>query len=642
MNRGIFVLIITIWSTSEHNQYPPTVLSIFSPHLTLMWQIEISNVAGIRNGTTTVQRGANAVQASNWQGKTSLITAIKTVLSGSVTSATLTNQADSGYIRLRTPENEYECQLHRAGESVKMEGETYLDEEQHQAAAELYAFLDESNAVRTAVREGKDLTPHLIEPLKRENIEDQINELKSRRETVEAELDRAKTAAEKLPSKIEKIDTLQSDLSELKTNLDDLEGNPKDTGEQEKLRKELKQARRKREQVRQRINRLEGKISSLESQIDEKEENLESLSIPSESNLSERLSSKRSRLRQINREIETLEALYNATETVLDGDHLDLLADIDRQIDDDHLSCWVCGNNTTRDTVESRMGEIGEMIAERQDRSSELQTAVSDLENRQNNIERKRNEKTSLEESLDRLQTNLRDSQDEITAAKEKLQEHTERVDKLENQVEETDDRRKSIEKKIAQTEAELDTLQDEKESLQTRAENHDQLNKEIDELSENIEALRSRRQDVIRSARIAFDEALEDVVAKFNPSFEKARLQKHVDESGRTTQLELVIARDGQEISVDSLSEGEVELIGFIAALAGYEAFNVVDQVPCILVDDLGGLASEHIHTLMNYLEKRTNYLVTTAYPEAGEFEAHIISPADWEVVSDNTEQPA
>ncbi|ERH00574.1 MAG: hypothetical protein J07HN6_02197, partial [Halonotius sp. J07HN6] len=167
-------------------------------------------------------------------------------------------------------------------------------------------------------------------------------------------------------------------------------------------------------------------------------------------------------------------------------------------------------------------------------------------------------------------------------------------------------------------------------------------LEKEIDELYDQIEALRSRRQDVIQTARTAFDEALEDVVNKFNPSFEKARLKKHVDQSGRTTQLELVIVRDGQEISVNALSEGEVELIGFITALAGYEAFDVADQVPCILVDDLGGLASEHIRTLMRYLENRTDYLVTTAYPEAGDLKANIISPGNWDVLSDDMEQTA
>lgn len=602
-----------------------------------MWSLEVSNIAGIRSANTTLESGTNAVQASNWQGKTSLIVAIRSVLGASVSSETLTNGADSGYIHLQTPDDEYERQIERTGNSVTVEGNPYLVKEDQQASAELFAFLDETNAVRTAVREGNDLTSLLIKPLHKEDIEGQINELKSKRKSAEVELERANEAAEQLPTKIEDINELETELSELRAELDELEGESGNSNEQKQLRAELKQARQSREQVSQRINRLEGKISSLESQIDEKENRLESLTVPSKSNLSEKLNNNRSDLREVEQEIETLEALYNATNTVLDGDHLDLLTDIDRQIDNDYLSCWVCGAETTRDTIETRMKKIGDMISERRDRRSEIQATVSDLKNTQDDIDRKNREKTSLEESIETLRTDLGESKNELTAANEQLEEYIERVETLETQVEENDNQRKSIEKEIAQKEAELERLQNKKDSLEQRAENRDQLEKEVNEFSDEIEALRSRRESVIQRARDAFDEALEDVVAKFNPSFEKARLKKHVDNSGRTEQLELIIARDGREISVDTLSEGEIELIGLIVALAGYEAFNVADQVPCILIDHLGSLASEHIHTLVDYLEERTEYLVTTAYPEAGEFEGHIISPADWDVVSDD-----
>jgi recombinational DNA repair ATPase RecF len=90
------------------------------------------------------------------------------------------------------------------------------------------------------------------------------------------------------------------------------------------------------------------------------------------------------------------------------------------------------------------------------------------------------------------------------------------------------------------------------------------------------------------------FEIALNDVVMKFAPSFESARLEKHTDsETGQTEKLELVIARNGREIP-DTLSEGEIELVGFMAALAGYEAFNVNERVPCILLDGVGALESD------------------------------------------------
>ncbi len=608
-----------------------------------MWELDVSNIAGIHTGEPTLKPGINAVQASNWQGKTSLVTALRTVLGAEVTAATLTDGADKGSVRLQTPEQAYERRLQRTSERVTAEGEPYLTTAQQRIAAELFAFLDEHNRIRTAVREGKDLTPHLIEPLEWEDIDGQIQRLKSKRETVDAELNRAQQAAEQLPAKTETINKLETELAELEAEIEELEGDETESGEQEELREELTTARREREQVSQRVNRLEGKIESLESQIEAKENDLDAMTVPEKSDLSEKLTDNRDALREVDSEIETLEALYNATNAVLDGDHLDLVTDVDRRIEGDHLSCWVCGNETTREAIETRMEGLSDAIAERREQRADLQSTVSDLEANQREIEQKRRQKHTLETEINTLQTNLADSREELSAARSDLDDHTERVATLENEVQDTDDQRKSLEQELARTEAKLESQRSEKTNLESRAAQRDQLQARYESLSEEIEELRSRRQQVIRTARSAFDDALEDVVEKFNPSFERARLKNHVDpESGRTEQLELIIARDGREISVDALSEGEVELIGLIAALAGHEAFDVGQQVPCILLDDLGGLASEHIHTLVEYLKGRTEYLVTTAYPEAGEFDGHVLSPDDWNVVSDRVDHPA
>jgi chromosome segregation ATPase len=394
-----------------------------------MWELDISNIAGIRHGEPTVKPGINAVQASNWQGKTSLVTAIRTVLGGSVTSATLTDGTDAGYVQLQTPEHTYERRLRRTGTTVTADGQPYLTTEEQQATAELFAFLDEHNRIRTAVREGEDLTPHLIEPLEREDIEGQISRLKSEREVVESDIDRAQQAAEKLPTKTEAITKLETELAELEAEMEDLEGDATESGEQEELRDDLTAARRKREQSSQRVNRLERKIESLESQIEDKESELEAMTVSAAPNLSEKLADKQSTLRDVDQEIETLESLYNATNNVLDGGHLDLVADVDRRIDSDHLSCWVCGSDTTRDEIEARMAGLSEAISQRREQRSELQSTVSDLEEKERKTEQKRRRKHSLEDKLNTLQTNLADSQEELTAAKAELEEHTDRVD---------------------------------------------------------------------------------------------------------------------------------------------------------------------------------------------------------------------
>jgi DNA repair exonuclease SbcCD ATPase subunit len=175
---------------------------------------------------------------------------------------------------------------------------------------------------------------------------------------------------------------------------------------------------------------------------------------------------------------------------------------------------------------------------------------------------------------------------------------------------------------------------------LESQADRRNELQEEMDEISENIESLRSRREDIIEEARATFQESMEDIIEVLNPSFEAARLEKQVDaETRETEELNLIIAREGRETDVAALSEGEIELVGIIVALAGYEAFDVAEHIPCILLDEVGGLASDNLHTLVHYLGDRTEYLITTAYPEMGEFSGHTISPAEWNVVSNQKE---
>jgi hypothetical protein len=136
------------------------------------------------------------------------------------------------------------------------------------------------------------------------------------------------------------------------------------------------------------------------------------------------------------------------------------------------------------------------------------------------------------------------------------------------------------------------------------------------------------RKPSIKRRTRESFDDAIEEVITQFDTSYGTARL---------TPDFDLVVARDGREASLDALSEGEVELLGFVAALAGYEAFAVQDRVPVLLVNRLGGLDDSNLHARIEYLRGRAEYLVFTAYPEHAAFDSHDIDPGDWVVVSDD-----
>jgi hypothetical protein len=72
------------------------------------------------------------------------------------------------------------------------------------------------------------------------------------------------------------------------------------------------------------------------------------------------------------------------------------------------------------------------------------------------------------------------------------------------------------------------------------------------------------------------------------------------------------------------------------MVALAGFLCYEVTQRVPVILLDSVGGLAGEHLRRLVDYLESSTEAVVTTAYPEQGMLVESVLSPENWQVVSD------
>jgi len=162
----------------------------------MTWNIEIENIAGILDGRTTIEPGLNAVRGSNWQGKSSFIEAIKTALG---TSTELTENKDSGRVKLQTPDRDITVTLVRENGTVRRSGTPYLDNEYDVIRTELFACLDERNEVRSAVRQGENLEDVLMRPLDFQNIDEQITDLKREREQIRSELSQAREAKNAFP-----------------------------------------------------------------------------------------------------------------------------------------------------------------------------------------------------------------------------------------------------------------------------------------------------------------------------------------------------------------------------------------------------------------------------------------------------------
>lgn len=584
-------------------------------------EIEIENISGIRQGRATLPAGVTAVKGSNWQGKTSLIDALQV---GMGTKTALTEGAENGTVSLSVEGSEYEVRVERSQDGTVLTGGPYLSDEYDRIRARLFAFLDETNEIRTAVRDGENLEPLLTRPLDFEDIDERISKLQTEREQVERELERATDAAERLPHVVEDIAEFEAELDDLRERKADLQGS--ESSDSNANRDELSNARAERDRTESTIERLENALERLEEQLSEKREELDSLTVPDESNLESELAEERRVLSDLERDLELLRSVYEANERILEEDRLGLVASVEHSVLDDSISCWVCGEQTDREAFEAQLDAIRAQITEYERRASEHREHVEELESKREEITAKQRRERDLEREIADLERQRTDREESLETARADLEALQQRIDDLEATVAETDDELTDIESQRKYVERELTELRETRSTLESRADRRDTLESERADLTDEIEALRSRKASIKRELRETFDKAIDEVVARFETGFETARL---------TSTFDLVVARDGREASLDALSEGERELLGLVVALAGYLTFDVAEDVPLMLLDGLGGLADDNLQSLVAFLQEYPTYLVVTAYPEYGDYDGHELDPTEWTVVS-------
>ncbi|MEF8839917.1 MAG: archaea-specific SMC-related protein [Haloarculaceae archaeon] len=620
----------------------------------MTWEVEIEHVGGILEGSATLEPGLNAVRASNWQGKSSFVEAIKTGLG---VSTALTEGRSEGRVTLQTPEGEVGVGLVREGDAVTREGTPYLTDEYDRRRTALFACPDETNEVRRAVRAGENLEDVLLAPLDLENLDERIADTRREREQVDAELDQAVEARKRLPTVAEKVSRLESDLADLRERREELggpvegsggddraapddggsdggsgsagNGGP-DTGDEQRA---LARAQSERDQAEQRIERLERSIERREATLAEKRQGLAALEVPEVDDVEDEHAAAREELAAIKREVEVLQSVHAANDLVLSENRLDSVTDVERELTGDRVACWTCGSEAPRSALADQLEAVGERLTRRRAALETARERVDEFEARLEEASQARRRKRDLETAIADLEDDLADKRDSLAEARERRERAAERVEALAERVDEAVADLADVESDIRYREAELADAREERESLESRAARVEQLREERASLQADLEALRTRREAVMRETREAFDDALGDVLARFDAGFETARL---------TADFDLVVARNGREARLDALSEGELELLGFVAALAGFEAFDVAETVPVMLVDGVGGLAEANLRRLVDYLEERTEYLVFTAYPEFDAAEGTEIDPADWRVTCDSSPDEA
>ncbi len=579
--------------------------------------VRITNIAGILEGHADIDPGINTVQASNWQGKSSFVRAVETAFG---VRAPLTEGKEAGEVVVELDGDTHTVRLDRNGPNVVSDGDPVLDDEYDRLLVDLFAFLDEDNEVRSAVRDGRDLAEVLTRPLDVADIDGRIGELRDERDSVEIELQRAEERADRLVSLTQRRNELESELEELRERETKFED-----AMPSEMREQLSDHRAERERVTDLIERLERTLSRSREKLTAAYEEYEAIETTDTDDIEDELVAVREEYERAREDEELLQSVYSANKRLVEEDRLDLLADVDRGLLEDTHSCWLCGNDTTADVLGAQLEAIGDEVLELREAVDEYEERMERLESERDAVERKRQRKADLESRITKLEETISEREGNLSSARDRLNSVDDEIDRLEAEVDGADEEVSDVRSEIKYKEAELEDLADDIEEAETAAGRVETLREETESLTDEITELRTRKEKVRNRIRTEFDDAIRTTVSRFETSFETARL---------TSEFELVVARDGREVGLDALSEGEVELLGLVTAVAGFEAYDVADVTPVVLLDQLGGLSDGTLETLADYLDDLTRILILTAYPENTSFGENRIDPADWTVI--------
>ena len=621
-----------------------------------MWKLQVQNIGGIEQGQVTLDRGTNVIQASNFQGKSSLLAAVQTAIGTTGLGGAdkpfderhpLTEGRDTGQVALEREDATHEVQLLSRDGTVVREGTPVLTDHQDQVIARLFAVLGEDNPIRRAVRSGQTeiLTELLTMPLELENIDARVEELRHRRDRLSTRRGEIKTATRDIPQLEEEIATLEDDLTTLQDRHDRLTAEVETDDQQATLREQLSEQEAALDRKKTEIERMERQLQRKRDRLATKEDELDEINLSDKTDLEVDLSEKQDEIDRLEAEISILRDLYNGIDRALTDDHLDILTEVDRTLTEDRLQCWACGAETTPEAVRSQLQVLNQRRSDLLERKEQLEAEVEGLreQRRQRETRQRKHEQLSAETS--QLRQQIEDQEQDLSLARERRDELERAVEDLKaeiNRLEDTDanitSELREVERTIGKKENALARKQAELEEAKEKAEELEQVESKLATTRDELQELKSRRQTKQTQLQQQYTAALDEIADQFMPGFDGGRLKRITTEDGNTKRFEIVVAQNGRQRSLDTLSEGELELVGIAVALAGYRTFDVSKSVPCLLIDGIGQLASEHLRNLIEYLEGSTDRLITTAYPEAGTFDTVTISPDQWQTTATQT----
>ncbi|WP_396611667.1 archaea-specific SMC-related protein [Haloferax sp. S1W] len=620
--------------------------------------VRLQNIGGIDAREVSLSPGVTVLTGRNATNRTSFLRGLMGACGSDAVS--LKSDADEGMVELELDGRTYTRILSRTNGRVSLDGTPYL---QDATTAELFAFLLGSNEARQAVVTNRDLHDVIMAPVDTDAIKDEIRRLQTERKQTEREL----SELDSLESERRQLEARQTELkeeiSDLEAKRDDLSAQIDEedqTVETQKAQRdeldetldELRDARSELETVRFRLQSQRESVESLREERTELESELESIdgTDVDRGTVTSRIEQIRTQIESLNTTIADLQTVIQYTEDILDG-KTDLIEETlvssasggsvtDQLVSSETITCWTCGTEVEESQIEETTNRLRGVRDDRREQRAELRQELDELERDLRSAEETKSKRQSLERKLDRLESELENRTEQIESLTDERDELAARVEQLEREAEskqgQTNETLIELHKDLNEVEFTLDRtrdeladVNDELDAIEERFDRRETLEAQREQLTDDLEAARTRIQSLTSSAVEAFNEEMEAVLDLLEyENIERVwleRVERRVREGRRKvmqTQFELHIVRTADsgavyEDTIDNLSESEREVIGLVFALAGYLVHDVYEDVPFMLLDSVEAIDADRIAALVDHFKEYPRFLVAALLPE-------------------------
>jgi septal ring factor EnvC (AmiA/AmiB activator) len=571
--------------------------------------------------------------------------------------ASLKGDADHGSVTLELAGETYARELTRTNGDVSFTGEPYVEEPQR---ADLFAFLLESNPARRAVVRDDDLRELILRPVDVETIEAQISQLQAEKRSVDeqrSELSEAERERDSLDEEharvANQLEHTETELTEARDSLASLQETDSESTGSEQL-DSLRETQSQLEDVTYDLETEQESVASLKAEQTELTEELGELAAVDEEELDElasQIEQIRGQKRELDEIISQLQTVIQFNEQLTEDGVSDLLDDLDDEqattdtepdsgaLTDQLLAdqsatvtCWTCGSQVDTDQIDATVTRLQELRHEKVERRNELDRKLEERKTTRNEYTTTRDRRAELERALETTEAELADRTDRIADLESQREDLLAEIETLESAVEadEDDEELLAAQKDVTQLELERDRLERQRDALaddiadlDSQLDEQEQLETRREEITAELEELRTRIERLEREAIGAFNEQMETVVELLDyENLTRIWLEYRKPESRDDATFDLHVTRrteDGTtyEDSVAHLSESEREVTGLVLALAGYLVHEVHEAVPFMLLDSLEAIDAERIAQLIEYLEQYASYVVVALLPE-------------------------